>query len=364
MASRGRSKWTAAEDALLRSMVAQYGSKRGRGANNRWRDISLGLPGRTSKDCRKRWFHSIDPSLRKGRWTESEDRTLLEAYARLGPAWKEIACLIPGRKDDQCSKRYNEVLSPEVKGRLNDWTPEEDEYLTQKVSEFGHRWAAIAADLPGRPPLTCRNRWRALYKQQQNSQNGRQTDLSPSSSSPTNLRFDTDSDYYSSSLDPSQDLFVNLLDNSWGSVPAAQLRTEDNHSLWDLDTSSLSMPESDLYESSHPTNLGSATIHTNILPSVIQGDPPLDEYHAPTSRLLAASGTEFELPLSQDIGNHYMADIPIASGSEELHSISEVTRWPSASSGGVVVTHVYHHHHIYHHHVYHNPLQNPQNPTM
>lgn len=44
----------------------------------------------SSQDCRKRWFHSLDPSLRKGKWTEEEDRKLRQLYAELGPQWKEI----------------------------------------------------------------------------------------------------------------------------------------------------------------------------------------------------------------------------------------------------------------------------------
>lgn len=32
------------------------------------------------------------------------------------------------------------------------------------VRSFGHSWSAISARIPGRPPLTCRNRWRAVSK--------------------------------------------------------------------------------------------------------------------------------------------------------------------------------------------------------
>ncbi|KAJ5359639.1 uncharacterized protein N7496_012052 [Penicillium cataractarum] len=125
-----------------------------RGKDSKWAEISKRLPGRTNKDCRKRWFHSLDPALRRGRWTKEEDEILLAAHQRLGPAWKEIALLIEGR----------DILNPLAKDRLKDWSPEEDQYLTAKVNELGHRWATIAAGLPGRPPLTCRNRWRRLSK--------------------------------------------------------------------------------------------------------------------------------------------------------------------------------------------------------
>ncbi|KAG9497184.1 hypothetical protein J7337_011976 [Fusarium musae] len=88
-----RRPWTPAEDATLRTLVGHFGASRG--SEGRWKDIASGLEGRTAKDCRKRWLHSLDPSLRKGRWTSQEDEILLSAYARLGPLWNEIGKLIP-----------------------------------------------------------------------------------------------------------------------------------------------------------------------------------------------------------------------------------------------------------------------------
>ena len=99
---------------------------------------------------------------------------LLEAYARLGPAWNEIANLIPGRKDDQCSKRHRDILAPLAKNRLFDWTPEEDQILRDGVRDLGHRWTSVAARLPGRPPLTCRNRWRNLCRHEAAQASGQQ----------------------------------------------------------------------------------------------------------------------------------------------------------------------------------------------
>ncbi|CAH0051289.1 unnamed protein product [Clonostachys solani] len=159
-----RRPWTDMEDQALRHLVSQLGSARGR--QGRWTDIARGLPDRTAKECRKRWFHSLDPSVRKGPWTQQEDRILLEAFARLGPAWSDICLLIPGRKDDQCSKRYNDILAPSAKDRLRGWSEEEDQVLNDSVQSLGHRWSAISSLFPGRPPLTCRNRWRHLSAKQ------------------------------------------------------------------------------------------------------------------------------------------------------------------------------------------------------
>ncbi|SPJ76054.1 related to BAS1 - Myb-related transcription factor [Fusarium torulosum] len=175
-----RRPWNSAEDATLRTLVGHFGASRG--SEGRWKDIAAGLEGRTAKDCRKRWLHSLDPSLRKGRWTSQEDEILLSAYARLGPLWNDIASLIPGRKDDQCSKRYNDILNPSAKNRLSDWTAEEDNLLRSGVATLGHRWVAISSRIPGRPPLTCRNRWRTLSRQSHNRQSKSQG-TTPSSSS-------------------------------------------------------------------------------------------------------------------------------------------------------------------------------------
>ncbi|KAK1673678.1 Homeodomain-like protein [Colletotrichum godetiae] len=178
--TRPRKIWTPEEDATLKTLVARYGDARG--PQGYWKDIAAALQDRTAKDCRKRWFHSLDPSLKKGRWTAQEDLILLSAYARMGPAWHDIALLIPGRKDDQCSKRYMDILSPKVKDRLSDWSPQEDKALREGVRSLGHRWSAISAKLPGRPPLTCRNRWRALSK---TSKRSTITEASPSNPSNT-----------------------------------------------------------------------------------------------------------------------------------------------------------------------------------
>ncbi|KAL2874933.1 myb-like DNA-binding protein bas1 [Colletotrichum sp. CLE4] len=149
--TRPRKIWTPEEDATLKTLVARYGDARG--PQGYWKDIAAALQDRTAKvgntpfskgkiasyltdykDCRKRWFHSLDPSLRKGRWTAQEDLILLSAYARMGPAWHDIALLIPGRNDDQCSKRYMDILSPKVKDRLSDWSPQEDEALREGMA--------------------------------------------------------------------------------------------------------------------------------------------------------------------------------------------------------------------------------------
>ncbi|CDZ97330.1 transcription factor [Phaffia rhodozyma] len=154
---RERVFWTPEEDALLLKLVAIHGSQRGK--DSKWPIVAAALEGRNIKDCRKRYFHSLAPNLKKGRWSKEEDRLLLEGLEKLGPVWYKIAQMIPGRKDDQCAKRWKEVLDPSL-SKGQPWSKEEDESLLSLFETTGPKWQLIAKSLPGRTGLCCRNRWR------------------------------------------------------------------------------------------------------------------------------------------------------------------------------------------------------------
>ncbi|KAF9438760.1 hypothetical protein BGZ76_005066 [Entomortierella beljakovae] len=149
--------WTPEEDEYLRAAVQLYGDK-----TEKWAKIAACVPGRTNKNCRKRWFHSLDPKLKKGPWTEDEDRLLMTGVQMFRGQWSRIAERIPGRTDDQCAKRWREGLDPRIDRAA--WTPDDDLVLSQRFEEFGSQWQKIALAFPGRPGLHCRNRWRKIQR--------------------------------------------------------------------------------------------------------------------------------------------------------------------------------------------------------
>ncbi|KAG0304606.1 hypothetical protein BGZ98_005280 [Dissophora globulifera] len=149
--------WTPEEDEYLRAAVQLYGDK-----TEKWAKIAACVPGRTNKNCRKRWFHSLDPKLKKGPWTEEEDQLLKTGVQMFKGQWSKIAERIPGRTDDQCAKRWREGLDPLIDRAA--WTPEDDLLLLQRFDELGSQWQKIAMAFPGRPGLHCRNRWRKLQR--------------------------------------------------------------------------------------------------------------------------------------------------------------------------------------------------------
>ncbi|OZJ05026.1 hypothetical protein BZG36_02145 [Bifiguratus adelaidae] len=152
-----RQLWTPEEDNLLRLAVHVYGDK-----TEKWAKIAACVPGRTNKNCRKRWFHSLDPSLRKGPWTAEEDEKLRQGVEMYPNQWSKIADMIPGRTDDQCAKRWRESLDPAI-DRSN-WSSEDDALLMEKYKQLGSQWQQIAMYFPGRPGLHCRNRWRKIQR--------------------------------------------------------------------------------------------------------------------------------------------------------------------------------------------------------
>ncbi|KIO26554.1 hypothetical protein M407DRAFT_61266, partial [Tulasnella calospora MUT 4182] len=106
-----------------------------------WKTIAEAIPGRTNKACRKRWKHSLHPSIKKTPWEPEEDELLLQLNAQHPGRWALIANHISGRTDDACAKRYREALDPNLK--KDDWTKEEDERLLEGYSRHGAAWGKI-----------------------------------------------------------------------------------------------------------------------------------------------------------------------------------------------------------------------------
>ncbi|KAL4935592.1 hypothetical protein BDV06DRAFT_217317 [Aspergillus oleicola] len=157
---RPRRNWTAEEDAILKREVRRV---QGEGDNISWHEIAAFLPGRTNKDCRKRWYGTAAAKVKKGPWTEVEDERLRRAIERHGTKWAVVASVVGTRLPDQCSKRWSHAINPDIDH--SPWTAQEDDLLIHKVNKHGHYWQQIVSSyFPGRTSLAAKNRYHILQR--------------------------------------------------------------------------------------------------------------------------------------------------------------------------------------------------------
>ncbi|ETV82352.1 hypothetical protein H257_05011 [Aphanomyces astaci] len=91
-----------------------------------WLWIASHFPSRTDLQCRQHWTHVLDPALKKGKgtWTDEDDQLLGSLVERFGPSWKHIATNFPGRLGKQCRERYRNHVDPSL--THEPWTLDED----------------------------------------------------------------------------------------------------------------------------------------------------------------------------------------------------------------------------------------------
>ncbi|KAK2014650.1 hypothetical protein LZ32DRAFT_528088, partial [Colletotrichum eremochloae] len=93
----------------------------------------------------------------KGAWTQEEDEKLQKAVLQLGCKWAQVGAIVQTRNADQCAKRWQHVLGPDVKH--SPWTSEEDKKLLGAMKKFGNNWKQIGlTELPDRSTHDLRNR--------------------------------------------------------------------------------------------------------------------------------------------------------------------------------------------------------------
>ncbi|KAI1389676.1 uncharacterized protein F4822DRAFT_208311 [Hypoxylon trugodes] len=162
--ARVRRNWTPEEDALLRSVV---NNAMAQSRPLLWRELAKSIPGRSNKDCRRRWWNTLADCTAKGSWSAEEDARLIEAVRQYGPNWGQVARAVKSRNSDQCSSHWSQVLDPSI--NHCDWTEKEDSDLLHAVLTHGTNWTTIAAShTPRRTTLALKNRYSTLRLRHEN----------------------------------------------------------------------------------------------------------------------------------------------------------------------------------------------------
>jgi myb proto-oncogene protein len=138
----------------LREAVKKHGKKE-------WVTVAAMVPCRTNMQCRHRWVNKVDPANGKspGKWTPEEDAKLTKGVKKHGNEWAAVAAMVPGRTNLQCRERWVNTVDPTNVKSAARWTPEEDAKLTGAVKKHGNEWVAVSALVPGRTDKQCRQRW-------------------------------------------------------------------------------------------------------------------------------------------------------------------------------------------------------------
>ncbi|KAK9748052.1 hypothetical protein RND81_02G032100 [Saponaria officinalis] len=123
--------WTPEEDIILVSYIQEHGP-------GNWRAVptNTGLR-RCSKSCRLRWTNYLRPGIKRGNFTEQEEKMIIHLQALLGNRWAAIASYLPQRTDNDIKNYWNTHLKKKlqkIEGQDGQITPSREGFSSNNSS--------------------------------------------------------------------------------------------------------------------------------------------------------------------------------------------------------------------------------------
>jgi hypothetical protein len=151
---KNQKKWTREEDEMLICLAEKYNEKH-------WKEISKTFAKKNSLQCFSR-YKRIRPGIIKGSWKKEEDQAIVDLVDKYGRSWSKISKMLGTRNGKQIRDRFINVLDPEIK--KGKFTDEEDKKLILLYSQYGPRWASISKYYPNRTADMIKNRFHSSIK--------------------------------------------------------------------------------------------------------------------------------------------------------------------------------------------------------
>nr|UGT16899.1 R2R3-MYB [Amana edulis] len=101
--------WTPEEDIILVTYIQEHGP-------GNWRAVptNTGLL-RCSKSCRLRWTNYLRPGIKRGNFTDQEEKLIIHLQALLGNRWAAISSYLPERTDNDIKNYWNTHLKKKLR---------------------------------------------------------------------------------------------------------------------------------------------------------------------------------------------------------------------------------------------------------